>query len=526
MRPLLERLGGFLPVAVALALPTLFIPTAVDSFILPRVAIVIGGACICVGVALLTPGGPRLGRLRWPLIAASAAAVLAFLFSISPALSFAGSYSRYESLPVRLGYIGLFAGAAWLLGAQRSRERVVAAFVFGTAVASLEAVQQWAAQVPFRPDGNLGNANLLAALIAMGIPLAIWRALRWDRFTVAWWAAVAIMVGGLAATTSRSGVMGTFAACLALVVFALRGRLAIGAAIASTAAVGAGILAIVLSPLNALNDDPAALRLHLWQDGLRMIAARPLTGWGEDATGLAFGHFLSHDYASQVTFDRIHSGLLDLVATQGLAGLAALGWVMAVLFVGVWRHRHAGGVGPLGAACVGYSVWVLFNFDWAPATGVFWLLAGTTWSAVRAAEDASSPGVEPVAAPAVATWWRSALAVALGLAAVLLAAMPVLADIWYHQDRADLSVRVDPLQARYHWALGEGMVAQGQRKLGVDEMLRAADLGESEPGLYVEIGDAQLQLGRISLARDAYRRALAIDPFYAPAVQRLDSLGA
>jgi O-antigen ligase len=526
MRPLLERLGGFLPAAVALALPTLYIPTAVDSFILSRAAIVIGGACICDGVALLTPGGPRLRRMRWPLSAACGAAMLAFLFSISPALSFAGSYTRYESLPVRLGYLGLFAGAAWLLSAQRSRERVVTAFVFGTAVASLEAVGQWAAQVPFRPDGNLGNANLLAALITMGVPLATWRALRWDRFTFAWWAAVAIMVAGLAVTTSRSGVMGTFAACLALVVLALRGRLAVGAVIASTAAIGAGILAIVISPLNALNDDPATLRLHLWQDGIRMIAARPLTGWGEDATGLVFGRFLSQDYASQVTFDRVHSGLLDLVATQGLVGLAALGWVLSILFVGVWRNRHASGVGPLGAACVGYFVWVLFNFDWAPSTGVLWLLAGTTWSAVRAAEDASSPGVEPAAAPTVASWWRSGLAVALGLAAVLLAAMPVVADIWYHQNRADLSVRVDPLQARYHWSLGQALVAQGQRSRGVDEMLRAADLGETEPGLYVEIGDTQLQLGHRSQARDAYRRALAIDPYYSPAVERLGSLGA
>jgi O-antigen ligase len=526
MRPLLERFGAFLPAAVALALPTLFIPTAVDSFILPRAAIVIGGACVGVGLALLTPGGPGLGRMGWPIVAVAAAAILAFLVSVSPALSFAGSYTRYESLPVRLGYVGLFAAAAWLLGSQKSREWVVAAFVFGTAVASLEAVQQWASQVAFRPDGNLGNANLLAALATMGIPLAIWRGLRWSRFVVAWWAAVAVMTGGLAVTTSRSGLLGTVAACLALAVFALRGRLAVGAAVASAAAIGAGILAIVLSPLNALNDDPAALRLHLWQDGIRMVVARPLAGWGEDTTGLAFGRFLSQDYASQVTFDRIHSGLLDFVATQGLIGLAALGWLLLILFVGIWRNRRAGGVGPLGAACVGYSVWVLFNFDWAPATGVFWLLAGTTWSAVRAAETGAAAGAHRVVAPAGPSWWRSGLAVALGLTAVLLAAMPVLADVWYSQNRADLAVRVDPLQARYHWSLGEGLIAQGQKSRGVDEMLRAADLGETEPSLYVEIGDAQLKLGRGPQARDAYRRALAIDPFYAPAIQRLDSLGA
>jgi hypothetical protein len=239
-----------------------------------------------------------------------------------------------------------------------------------------------------------------------------------------------------------------------------------------------------------------------------------------------FGHFLSQDYASQVTFDRVHSGLLDLAATQGVAGLAALGWIVAVLAVSVWRQRGAPGVGPLAAACVGYSVWVLFNFDWAPATGGFWLLAGAAWSAVRAAEVSPSPEVERSVPAPVAAWWRSGLAVALGLVAVWLAAMPVLADVWYYQNRADLAVRVDPFQARYHWSLGEALVAQGKGSLGVDEMARAADLGETEPGLYVELGDAQLQLGRTSNARDAYRRALQIDPFYAPAIQRLNSLGA
>jgi hypothetical protein len=420
----------------------------------------------------------------------------------------------------------LFAGAAWLLRSQKSRELVVSAFVFGTAVAGLEAIQQWVAQVPYRPDGNLGNANVLAALVAMGVPLAIWRALRWDRFTVAWWAAAIVMAAGLLVTTSRSGVLGTFAACLALAVFALRGRLAAVATAVSASAVGAGMLAIVASPLNTLNDDPAALRLHLWQDGLRMFAARPLTGWGEDATGLVFGRFLSQDYASQVTFDRVHSGLLDLAATQGVAGLASLGWIVAILALSVWRHRAAPGVGPLGAACVGYSVWVAFNFDWAPATGAFWLLAGAAWSAVRAEEISPGEEARPRAAAPESAWWRSGLALTLGLAVVVLAALPVLADVWYYQNRADLSVRVDPFQARYHWSLGEALVARGNRSLGVDEMARAADLGETEPGLYVELGDAQLQLGRTSNARDAYRRALAIDPFYAPALQRLDSLGA
>jgi O-antigen ligase len=524
MRPLLGRLAGYLPAAIALALPTVFLPVAEDSFILPRASIVIGGACLGAGLALIVPSGARLETLRWPLAAAAAAGILAFGFSISWPLSFAGAYTRYESLPVRLAYLGLFAAAVWLLREKRAREWIVPAFVFGTSVACLEAIGQSAGHVPYRPDGNLGNANLLAALVAMAVPLAISRGLRGGLFVVAWWIGVAVMAGGLVVTTSRSGGLGVLAGCLALLVFALSGRMAVGAAIASTAVIGAALILIMASPLHSLNDDPGQLRIHLWQDGLHMIAARPLTGWGEDTTGLAFGRFLSGDWSPGVTFDRLHSGPLDIAATQGLIGLAALGWILLVVFRRAWRGRAARNVGALAAACVAYTVWVIFNFDWAPATGAFWLLLGTLWSELQGAENPQT-AVTPVEQAAGPAFWRSALAVPAVLVAIGLGVLPLLADTWYLQGRSDLSVRADPLQSRYHWALGQLLVAQGSVAKGVEEMRRAADLGETEPGLYVELGDREAQLGHLAQAREHYRRALQIDPFYAPASQRLAAGG-
>jgi O-antigen ligase len=526
VRTLLGRLGNYLPAVVALGLPTAFIPTSEDSFILPRAAIVIVGACLGSGIALLAPGRTGLGRFRWPLLAAAGVAILAFLFSISWPLSLAGSYTRYESLPTRLAYLGLFATAVWLLRERRSRNWVVGALVFGTAVACLEALLQLYENVPYRPDGNLGNANLLGGLIAIAFPLAVSRGLRGHRFTVAWWVGAAVLAAGIYPTTSRSGGLGALAGALAVVVFLLRGRAAALATAVSTAIIAAALYLIVAGPLSQLNNDPARLRVLLWRDGLRMIAARPLTGWGEDATGLTFGRFLSGDWSPGVTFDRIHSGPLDVTATQGVLGLVALAIVLVVLLRGAWRARSGGETGALAAACIGYSVWVLPNFDWAPATGAFWLIAGTAWSAVRAF-DVSSAQPQEISSLAVTrpAAWRAVVAIVLAVAAIALGALPVLADIWYLQGRAELAVRVDPLQARYHWALGQALVAQNQKARGVDELLRAADLGETEPGLYVELGDAEAQLKRIADARRDYRRALQIDPYYSPASQRLAAMG-
>jgi hypothetical protein len=282
--------------------------------------------------------------------------------------------------------------------------------------------------------------------------------------------------------------------------------------------VGAAILVIQLSPLHALNDDPAALRLHLWQDGLSLVAARPLTGWGEEATGLSFGHFLSRDYASLVTFDRVHSGPLDVAATQGVVGLAALGWVLAVVAIAAWRRRADRDVAGLAGALIGYSVWVFFNFDWAPVTGVFWLLAGTLWSATH-------PLAGPPRQVGRVALWRPVVAIGLVIVAVVLAVLPVMADVWYLRGRADLAVRVDPLQAQYHWSLGDGLIAQGNVAGGVAELRRAADLGETEPDLYVELGDREALLGNRTQARRDYERALEIDPYFTPASQHLAALG-
>jgi len=109
--------------------------------------------------------------------------------------------------------------------------------------------------------------------------------------------------------------------------------------------------------------------------------------------------------------------------------------------------------------------------------------------------------------------WQPALAVFLALAAIVFALMPVLADVWYLRGRSDLSVKVDPFQAQYHWAIGS-----------VAELRRAADLGETEPGMYVQLGDQEAQLGNRAQAKRDYERALEIDPYYSPAAQRLTAL--
>jgi tetratricopeptide (TPR) repeat protein len=120
---------------------------------------------------------------------------------------------------------------------------------------------------------------------------------------------------------------------------------------------------------------------------------------------------------------------------------------------------------------------------------------------------------------------RYTASVALAAAVVWLGLLPVLADVWYYQNRPDLSVIVDPLQGRYHWQLGQSLVAMGSTSRGLTQLELAAKLGESDPQLYVDLGDADQRLGRTAEAQAAYRMAVLIDPYFKPARDRLAGKG-
>jgi Flp pilus assembly protein TadD len=86
-------------------------------------------------------------------------------------------------------------------------------------------------------------------------------------------------------------------------------------------------------------------------------------------------------------------------------------------------------------------------------------------------------------------------------------------------------VQVDPLQVQYRRALGEALIGQGNTAEGLQQLKLAASLGATDPALYVELGDAELAQGDVEQARADYREALVIDPYWAPAVQRLSGNG-
>ena len=509
------RAARHLPALLAAALPLTFLPISVDAYVLPRTSLLLlfAGA----GAALLTWKGPSsLGTLRWPAATVAIAALVACATSITPALSVAGAYSRYEDAPVRLAYVASFWSAACLLRTDGDRRRLVSFYVVASCIVALEAVwQAWPGNFSGRPDGNLGQPGLLGAVLAMAVPPAVDRGTRAGRRK--WLLAIPVLLAGLAVSLSRSGWLG--AAIGSAVVLAARlaaarrlSRPVVGAVPAVAAAIAFAVL--LLTPLRALNQDTGSARLHLWADTAGAIAARPLTGWGEDTFGLVIGRFLHGDWEPGVTFDRAHSQPLDLLMAQGVLGLAAVTAFWAVYAAGIWKHRRSPEVAPLAAGWLAGLVWSLLNFDWAPATGLQWLLAGAAWSAVSDSRQGRASPRVPVAAP---------VAIAIAAAAVLLALPPLAADIAYYKGELRTAVTLDPLQARYRQAVGEDELARGDRAAAARDLRMAEALGSSDARVYVETGDILKSERDTVGARAQYARALELYPFDRDARSRYSS---
>jgi hypothetical protein len=493
----LEVASAWLPALVAGLLPVLFVPVAVDAFILPRAALaLVGGSAVFA--AGLVWGRQRLGPLGPPAAACAAAALLAGIFSLAPNLSLVGAYGRYESTPMRLAYIGLLCGAAWL----GERRRTVDAFLLGCGIASLEAIGQALLGALPRPDGNLGQPNLLGGLLAMAVPLAIYRGLAGrapgsptPRLGNWRWLALAGLLGtGLAVSSSRSGWLAALAGMAVLGVLLVPARLRLPTVVGAALLLGAAALLLVLSPLRHLNQDTGTARLGVWSDSVRLVADRPLLGWGEDTLGLVYGHYQSQDWEPGDSFDRVHSLPLDLAAAQGLLGLAACVWLFGTWWWGTLRRTELAGFGGAAAA---YLAWALLNFDWAPVTAAFWLLAGAAWPAA------------PERQAGVVVWRGAVAAAALGTGLSL--ALPALvADLALYRGQTSRAVAADPLQPKYRASAG-----------GLQDLRAAARLNDPEPGAYTALGDAEAAAGHFEQSRDAYWHALQLYPFYPEARKKL-----
>ncbi len=267
---------------------------------------------------------------------------------------------------------------------------LIAAAVVGVAYLGGAALINFFATHDPRQFGTFLNPNLFANALALaiplsiGLPLAIWNIARNRNFAIVGALPFLILLPALAVTSSKGGLLAALIGSLATV-FALRAARPAAFKTAFCRMLPAVlVLAIVFGALAAKtvvprllaargsDDNSTMFRVYLWQGTLKMLAARPIVGFGPGAFSGSYPQF-----APAGTARSAHESWLQIAAESGVPALLLLAATAFLALRNGWRARSDEGwalrAGAIGAL-IAMIVHGCFDAGWG-ATPVVILLA-------------------------------------------------------------------------------------------------------------------------------------------------------
>lgn len=378
--------------------PLVFSLATIEAFEIPKIALLVAigfyfAAAFLSDWALGTKF-KRLGRdpIAIGVLLLTVSSTASTITSMSPRISVLGAEESHAGLVAVFAYCLLFFGTREAVSSFADIRRLLTVLALPAAIASAYALIQafGADRVPWqgslerdgylRAFGTLGHPNMLGAYLGMVIPslgvLSLRNMMERKRSTACGLGlALLLSVAALGASLSRSNWLAT-AAGLAVFLWVWRRRRA-----AILAGLGAILMALIALAWRAQTLTDFGIRGHYWNAAWRVFKKNPFFGSGLDTFQLAHQHERTVEYwLAQWAGGPIkaHNELLQILSTQGLFGVTALGCITAGIALAsrkMWRaadETNRPFVAALLAGLIVFYVQNLFNFTTA-ATGVLFV---------------------------------------------------------------------------------------------------------------------------------------------------------
>ncbi|HEY4301795.1 MAG TPA: O-antigen ligase family protein, partial [Candidatus Didemnitutus sp.] len=334
------------------------------------------------GEAAPRPGGPA----GW--LMAAFAVVLLLSTMLSP---YRGAAAAIALMP--LAAIALFFEViAWRRIDDQTDSLLERALAWMLVVFTIDSLVLWLATIVI-PNGfvhlwearnphPLGHSNYTAGAILLLLPFGIARAWRMSgRQRGAWSFAVLLALFCLFTAGSRAAILGLGAAAIVGGALLVRARLLPARRallVAGICCAGAAIFAVanprirdMLRPSpDVVPDDSTLQRRAMLDVGERLIAARPVLGWGPGTTPLAYPRFRADVAGGVDTALQLHDTPVQIAADLGVTGLALSLALAIVTGVATWRscgdpnQAHRLPVAAVaGTALAAYGVFAIYDFE-------------------------------------------------------------------------------------------------------------------------------------------------------------------
>ena len=334
----------------------------------------------------------RYNRLYLPMIA-FAAVVLVQLAATS-----VYRYATFDQLMLYASYGVLFFLAVQCLYKPQRFSTFLAVFTaFGFALVIFSLVHHftfnhklyWVRPLPFgggewAPYVNRNHyAGLMEMLIPFPLVMCVTGYLQGSRRALAGFAAAVMMVS-VFLSLSRGGMVALVMEGALLVALGLRQkrRAVMIAAVAVVAVAAALLLWMGTGPLvERFENVHDETRAAIVQDSVRMIARRPVLGWGLGTFTTVYPQF--RRYYTDYFVNAAHNDYIEALVDTGLLGFATVLWFLFGLYRNAWRHlgpmqSSAAYSAALGAliGCTGLLVhsFVDFNLHIPANAALFYVL--------------------------------------------------------------------------------------------------------------------------------------------------------
>jgi O-antigen ligase len=515
-----------------------------DGYVLPK--LLLARALVITLAILLALGALAAGRLQvkrtpldWPLAVFVASAVLSTVFAYNQNVALFGTYARYDGLLTTLTYAALFWLSVQVVDGAAEARTLLRVLLTSAYVAGLLAIGQAAHDSLSQGSllaayGTLGQKNVLGGFLAMILPIAAYEVMEARSWTARLLSAnvLVTVATALVLTFSRSAWVAAALAGTILFVWIARSRTPRAAMVQLGVAIliAAGVASLVLGSLSLVVDHGSVAtalaspgdRPAVWGDSLKLIASRPLLGYGPDNFGLVFPTFQSERL--QQPWDKAHAETLQIAATQGLIGVAAYGAMLVAFLLAFWRGRANPAAVAVFAGWAAYQAALQVNFTALASAFPYWVFAACAfelWGATRVRHVVAIEHRLRVAPVFAAGTAAAAVVAAVGVVFPYLAdrhlLMAVTADYsgQSYSAVADARVARDLNRSESVYAVEVGNLAfeHGDWRTAAAAYTEAASLGTYNPMVYRNLSLADIRLGDLTDARVAARAAFQLDRF-------------
>ena len=592
---------SYILIAVAFIQPVLVCPWTYDFYNLPKIIFLHTATLIMLSIWFYEIARDgyfvyRRTSMDLPLFLFALAIIFSTIFSVNPLISIFGQYRRFEGLPTLLNYIILFYLAFYFIKKEKQIKYLAMALVAASLLISVYGIAQYfgyeflgVASLPFggRIFSSLGNPVFLAAFLAMSVPITIvffsYAKNIWLYLFLT--GTLLIEMVCLFFTYSRGGWLGFLAGMVFLVIFFgkrfLQKRrvfivlvcLSLMAVLMSTFFLGSLKENISSSEFSriassfALKEGTVGTRLSIWGSTVKMIADRPILGYGPELFRTIFPQYRSLDFirieGEKTMPDRAHNDFLHMAAGTGLLGLAFYLWTLIAFFLStkiLLKKIRGSDAYPLFvgllAACVGYIVQIQFEPSMVGVAPLFWLFMGgamamgnfagfRVWGTKRF-KPPSSPTFRKFIIMLFGVVLIVVLSISFYLGTIITAdihlynggKLKILGQINGSIDGFEKAVALNPYYNTYRFCLGSAYLRKAVvtgSSFWLDKAISVYDdalaLNELDEDIYFNLGNTLSYYGstwhkeeKLVLAEVAYKKAIEIDEYFSAAHQRLGAL--